>query len=242
MRVDAAALSAFYASPLGEAARAMLARRVSAIWQNVTGLDMLGFGYAAPLAQPWLGAARRVALAAPAGQGALAWPHTGGGLSILCEERRLPFMDAVFDRALLAHALEEGEDPRALLREIWRVMAPEGRIIVIAPNRLSLWAISEATPFGHGRPFSRRQLAQLLRDCLFEPTASARAVYAPPIAFAPLAKVAVGLVAVGERLWPAMGGLILMEAVKRLEARPGAQHGRVVHAAVRAGARRISCD
>jgi SAM-dependent methyltransferase len=237
MRVDASALAAFYASSLGEAARSMLSRRVNAIWESVAGLDALGFGFVAPLVQDWREHARRVALASPAGQGALCWPPGAAGLSVLCEERRMPFMDAVFDRVVLAHALEESDDPRGLLREVWRVMAPEGRIIVIAPNRLSLWAVSDATPFGNGRPYSRRQLAGLLTDCLFEPTASARAVYAPPIAFKPLAKAAGALEAAGERLWPAFGGLILMEAVKRLEARSPAPEARVIRAAAWAGAR-----
>ncbi len=220
----------------------MLARRVHALWESVSGLDVLGLGFTAPFAGEWLPTARRVALAAPAAQGALMWPSGAAGQSVLCDERRLPFMDAVFDRALLAHALEESEDPHALLREMWRVMTPEGRIIVIAPNRLSLWAVSDATPFGHGRPFSRRQLAALLRDSLFEPTASARAVYAPPLRSAPLLKIATGLEAAGERLWPALGGLILMEAVKRLGSRPAALQSRVVRAAARASAPREMRD
>jgi SAM-dependent methyltransferase len=238
MRVDASALTAFYAMPLGGVVAEMLGRRLNALWPSVGGYDVLGLGHAAPLIEGWAPQARRIVLAAPSAQGALTWPADGLGLSVLCDERRLPLMDAVFDRAILIHALEESDDPRALLREVWRVMAPEGRIIVIAPNRLSLWAVSEATPFGHGRPFSRRQLARLLEDCLFEPTASARAVYAPPLSFAPLARIAGGLEAAGERLWPALGGLILMEAVKRLQARPSSVRGRVVRSEVRAGSHR----
>ena len=48
----------------------------------------------------------------------MAWPDDGANLSVLIEEGRLPFMDSIFDRVLLVHALEEADDPRALLREV----------------------------------------------------------------------------------------------------------------------------
>jgi SAM-dependent methyltransferase len=237
MRLDAAAVAAFYGSPLGEAARSMLARRVAAAWPDVSGLDVLGYGYAGPLLAELAGDPQRIVNAFPAAQGAVPWPERGLGASVLTEDERLPLMDAVFDRAILVHALEEAQSPHHLLREIWRVMAPEGRLIVIAANRLSPWALSDATPFGHGRPYSRRQLSALFTAALFEPLAASRAVYTPPWNNRLFLKSAEALEAVGERLWPSFGGLVLMEAVKRLEARPGVPGRRVVRAAARFGAR-----
>jgi SAM-dependent methyltransferase len=237
MRLDASAVAAFYSSPLGEVAQRMLARRLAAAWPDVTGLDVLGFGYAGPLLAAVTGAPCRVVNAFPAAQGAAPWPEEGPSACVLTEDERLPFMDAVFDRSILVHALEEAHRPHHLLREVWRVMAPEGRLIVIAANRLSPWALSDATPFGHGRPFSRRQLAALLADAMFEPVATARAVYAPPWNNRFLLKGADALEAVGERLWPPLGGLVLMEAVKRLEARPGRPVRKVGRAEAKMGAR-----
>jgi SAM-dependent methyltransferase len=127
-------------------------------------------------------------------------------------------MDAVFDRVLLVHAIEEAATPHAMLREIWRVMAPEGRLVVIAANRWSLWAQSDATPFGHGRPYSRTQLAALLSDSMFEPVVSARALYTPPSTLAALGSRRRCVRACGRIMWPAQGGVVLMEAVKRLYA------------------------
>lgn len=237
MRLDAAAVATFYGSPLGEAAQRMLARRVAAAWPDVTGLDVLGYGYAGPLLGGLTGGPRRIVNAFPAAQGAVVWPDEGLSACVLTEDERLPFMDAVFDRAILVHALEEAQRPQHLLREVWRVMAPEGRLIVIAANRLSPWALSDATPFGQGRPYSRRQLSALLADALFEPVATARAVYTPPWNNRFFLKSAEALEAVGERLWPPLGGLMLMEAVKRLEARPGRPGRRVVRAEAGLGAR-----
>ncbi len=218
MRVDILALQRFYASPLGEAAQRMIARRLSALWPDAKGFDLLGLGYATPYLDLYREGARRVIAAMPASQGAERWPNDAPSLTALVDEMRLPFMDAVFDRVILIHALEEAEAAHTLLREIWRVMAPEGRLVVVAANRWSLWAQAEQTPFGHGRPFSRRQLSALLSDCLFEPIASSRALYAPPVV--PILKVADALEPVGEIAWRAFGGVVLMEAVKRLYAEP----------------------
>jgi SAM-dependent methyltransferase len=165
----------------------------------------------------------------PADQGAEPWPADAGPvLTALAEDTRLPFMDALFDRVLLVHALEECDATHAMLREVWRVMAPEGRLVVIAANRWSLWAQADATPFGHGRPYSRTQLAALLADSVFEPVVSARALYAPPWAWTPIVRAAEAFERVGELVWPAQGGLLLMEAVKRLYANTARSDGRVL--------------
>ncbi len=126
MRVDVLAMQRFYASPLGEAARRMAARRLGAVWPHADGLDMLGIGYATPYLARFRQGARRVCAFAPAAQGGERWPGDGLSLSVLGDETRLPFMDAVFDRVLLVHALEESDAARPLLREVWRVMAPRG--------------------------------------------------------------------------------------------------------------------
>lgn len=228
MRVDVLALQRFYASPLGEAARRAAARRLAALWPNADGLDVLGLGYTLPYLERYRAGARRVAALMPAEQGAEPWPADSACASVLADEARLPFIDAIFDRVLVVHALEEANALRPLLREIWRVMAPEGRLVVIAANRWSLWAQSDVTPFGHGRPFSRRQLGDLLADAMFEPVASARALYAPPSTWTPFVRAADAFERVGEVVWPAQGGLVLMEAVKRLYASTARSQGRVL--------------
>jgi SAM-dependent methyltransferase len=228
MRVDVLALQRFYASPLGEVAQRACGRRLTALWPNVSGLDMLGLGYPSPYLAPFRASARRVVSMMPAAQGAEPWPAEATVLTTLAEEARLPFMDAVFDRVLMVHALEECNAVQALLREVWRVMAPEGRLVVITANRWSLWAQSDATPFGHGRPYSRSQLLALLGDSMFEPVVSARALFAPPATWTPFVRAAEAFERVGEVLWPVQGGLVLMEAVKRLYATTARSEGRVL--------------
>jgi SAM-dependent methyltransferase len=215
MRRDVLDLRQFYAGELGRAARAMVTRKVNEAWGDVRGLDVLGLGYATPfIDEDQALAARRVVAAMPGQQGVEIWTGAGGrNLAVLTDEDSLPFPNALFDRILLVHALEESADPVRLLREVWRVLAPSGRIIAVVASRNGLWANAETTPFGHGRPFSRSQLAELLREADLEPSGWTRALYAPPLGW--LAGWADSFEQAGSRLWPPFAGLVLMEAVKQ---------------------------
>ena len=242
MRTDALEIDRFYRTRRGQAAREMTLRRLKALWGEAKGLDMLGYGFAGPYLAPWSDTARRTVAYMPAAQGAVPWPERTAGKAALGDETRMPFPEALFDRVILVHALEEAGDLRRLLREVWRVLAPEGRLAVVAAHRAGMWSRADSTPFGHGRPFSRAQLNRLLTDALFEPTAWSRALYAPPWRFTCGERAADGFEAVGERVFPAFGGLILAEAVKHVGAvRPGGDMARVrVRNLEGAGARALS--
>jgi SAM-dependent methyltransferase len=213
MRRDVLELRQFYASDLGRAARAMVGRKVIEAWGDAHGLDVLALGYATPFVAPLRAAARRVVAAMPAQQGVEVWPAGSPNLATLAAEDQLPFPNALFDRILVAHGLEESADPVGLLREVWRVLAPSGRVIVAVASRSGLWANSERTPFGHGRPYSRGQLAELMREAELEPAGYTRALYVPPVGW--MSGWAEGLEQAGSRLWPQFAGVVLMEAVKQ---------------------------
>jgi SAM-dependent methyltransferase len=213
MRRDVLELRQFYASDLGAAARLMVGRKVVEAWGDAHGLDVLALGYATPFVASLMPAARRVIGAMPAQQGVEVWPGGARTLTTLVDEDALPFPNALFDRILLVHAIEEAPDAVALLREVWRVMAPSGRVIVTVAARNGLWANSEKTPFGHGRPYTRSQLAELLREAELEPSGYTRALYVPTAPW--LAGWAEGFEQAGSRLWPGFAGLVLMEAVKQ---------------------------
>jgi SAM-dependent methyltransferase len=226
MRRDVLDLRQFYAGGLGNAAREMVSRKVAEAWGGLSGLDLLAFGYATPFLGALAAGARRTIAAMPAQQGVEAWPLGAPNAATLVDETALPFPSALFDRVLAVHALEESDSPLALLTELGRVLAPSGRLILVVAARHGLWANAESSPFGHGRPFSRRQLEALVREAELEPAGWTRALYAPPLAWA--ARWAEGFEQAGARLWPPMAGLILMEAQKlTLAARPIAARQRV---------------
>lgn len=213
MRRDVLELRQFYASDLGAAARAMVERKLREAWGDGHGLDILALGYATPFMAPFRPEARRVVAGMPAQQGVEVWPGGGRNAAALTGEDCLPFQNALFDRILVVHGLEESADPVGLLREVWRVLAPSGRVIVTVTARNGLWANTERTPFGHGRPYSRAQLAELLREAELEPSGWTRALYVPPVGW--MARWAEGFEQAGSRLWPPFAGLLLMEAVKQ---------------------------
>jgi SAM-dependent methyltransferase len=213
MRRDVLELRQFYASDLGRAARAMVERKLKEAWGDAHGLDVLALGYATPFVSPLMARARRVTAGMPAQQGVEVWPAGARNLAALTAEDALPFANALFDRVLVVHGLEESPDPVGLLREVWRVLAPSGRAIVTVASRNGLWANTEKTPFGHGRPYTRSQLAELLREAELEPSGWTRALYVPPVGW--MARWAEGFEQAGSRLWPGFAGLLLMEAVKQ---------------------------
>lgn len=221
MSFDIDRLQAFYGSSLGRMAREMVARRVGALWPSTDGLDVLGFGHADSLLERYRPGARRVVSASPDAQGVIRWPADEKGLATLVDEERLPFPDALFDRIVVLHGLEEAESPHRLLREFWRIAAPEARILIIVANRRGLWARAESTPYGHGRPYTRSQLNRLLEEAMFLPTASARALYAPPIGWGLITSAGDAWERIGRFGWSGFGGVLMIEAMKRLYIEPG---------------------
>jgi SAM-dependent methyltransferase len=216
MQVDVADLRDFYASPLGQLARRLLSRRLRRRCRPGRGETVLGLGFASPYLAAIRGDAERIGALMPAGQGALVWPSEGVVRSMLVEEERLPLADAVVARMLVVHCLEAAARERHLLREMWRVLKPEGRLLLVVPNRRGVWARLDTTPFGHGRPYSRGQIEVLLREAMFEPLDWEGALYLPPIDRRFLIRSGPAFERMGSRLTRGFGGIILVEARKEL--------------------------
>lgn len=216
MRHGIEELRAFYGEPTGVLVRRLIARRLDDAWGEAINCDVLGVGYPTPWLDAFVGA-RRVVAAMPGGQGVETWPAAGRNRTVLVDDRRLPFLAGAFDRILLIHALEEADDPAALLNEAVRALAPTGRIILAAAARGGLWARVEATPFGHGRPFTRGQMERLVRQAGLEPTAWSQTLYTPP--WGPLLGLADGIERIGGLVAPGAAGVILLEASRQAYAR-----------------------
>ena len=218
MRPDVVDFSQFYASPLGQVACRLIRRRVRAIWPQMGGLKLLGLGYATPYLLPFLADAERVVALMPAAQGVVRWPRAEPGLVTLSDEAELPLEDSSIDRILMVHAIETSEQVRPMLREVWRVLSPSGRLIVVVPNRRGIWARVERTPFGYGFPFRPRQLNRLLRDTMFSPELTARALYLPPTRWRTLIRAASAFENIGARWGQVFSGVLVVEASKQIYA------------------------
>jgi SAM-dependent methyltransferase len=214
MAIDVAMAADFYAGRQGVVTARLVRERLASLWPDLAGQSLLGLGYAVPYLRLWRESAGRCIAVTPAQIGAARWPAGKPGLSCTAEEDALPFPDLLFDRILLVHGLEAAENARRLLREAWRVLKDDGRLIIVAPNRRSPWAYVEATPFGHGQPYSARQLGGLLAASLFRIERRETALYLPPLDLRLLLRTAPLWERAGRRLAPQFAGLTIAEAVK----------------------------
>ena len=202
------AAPAFYAGPTGQMAAAALRPRLRALWPDLAGQSVLGIGYPAPFLGLWDSQARRCLNATtshhnPAPPGACAADAT-----------RLPFPDLAFDRILVIHGVEPVAQDGRLLREVWRVLKDDGRIVVVAPNRTGLWAHLDRTPFGQGQPYSQGQIDRLLASAMFRPERRDVALFTPPTTWRPVLRMAWAWEALGRALFWDLAGVTLTEAVK----------------------------
>lgn len=216
MYQDVADLNAFYRGRLGQVARRMLLARVRAMWPDVGGARLMGLGYATPYLRVFQDEAERVIAVSPAAQGVLRWPAEGPAQVCLADEDALPLPDESMDRVLMIHALEHSQSLTAMLREVWRVTAAGGRILVAVANRRGIWARADQTPFGFGHPFSEPQLDRLLKDSMFTPLATEFALYVPPSLRGLSLWSAPAWERIGRRWGLPLPGVVLMEATKQM--------------------------
>lgn len=214
MYLDVVHLRAFYDLPLGQLLRGLIGAPIEKMWPDMKAQSLLGLGYAGPFMRPYLETADRVVAAMPAPQGAIHWPREKDNACALVEDDALPFPDGTFDRAMIVHALDHCSDPSTLLREAWRVLTPGGRLIVVVANRRGLWAQSELSPFGYGRPYSGGQLKELLKNGQFDILNDAEALFMPPSKAGRIVRTAKTWEGVGRRFWPAFAGVLIVEAEK----------------------------
>ena len=134
---------------------------------GLAGAKVAGVGYAMPYLTDCVPEAETQFAFMLARQGVFGWPEGGAVRSALVDECELPLLESAIDVALVVHGLEFTDAPAEMLKEIWRVLAPQGRLILVVPNRRGVWARFDSSPFGHGQPFSRPQIAALLRESRF---------------------------------------------------------------------------
>jgi SAM-dependent methyltransferase len=218
MQLDVGELQEFYATALGQTVRRLLTHRIRARWRGLHRSTLIGLGYASPYLGAFRGDARRIGAFMPESQGAIVWPRKAPVQSVLVEEDKLPLADGSVDRLLAVHCLEVAERTRHTLREMWRVLSPEGRLMLIVPNRRGVWARLDNTPFGQGRPYSRRQLEKLLIEALFTPIDWNGGLFFPPLGARMMLRSATAWERVGAGLSPAFAGVLIVEARKELMA------------------------
>ena len=225
MHLDVLDLKAFYyRSALGRSAQKAVRDRVVELWPEAKGQTVVGFGFAVPLLRPYLKDARRVTGLMPGPQGVMGWPVGMQNVACLCEETLWPLETGSVDKLVVMHGLETSEHPWQLLQECYRVLGPGGHGLFIVPNRVGLWARSDRTPFGYGRPYSLGQLEAQLKSHGLLPERHVGALYTPPSHKRFWLRTGGFWEKAGRRI-PTMvaGGVLMVEVSKQIPApkRPG---------------------
>ena len=214
MTADAHLAAEFYGSARGAVTARILRERLLGMWPSVAGESLLGIGYTMPYLRLWRDQATRCIALTPVQMGAARWPPGVPNLSCAAEEDNLPFGDMMFDRILFVHGLEMAENARRMLREAWRVLKDDGRLLIVVPSRSGVWAYREGTPFGHGLPYSTGQLGRLLAGGLFRVERRDAALWMPPSRLRIVLRASPLLERAGRRMVPGLAGVSLTEAVK----------------------------
>ena len=144
--------------------------------------------------------------------------------SVLTDMQHLPFASSSIDLVVLPHALEFANNPHQILREVERILVPEGQVVITGFNPFSTWGLKRA--FKHrqqqapwaGRYISVPRLKDWFALLGFETRAGAFGCYAPPVEQAKWLHFFRFMEPAGDRWWPFAGAVYIMQAIKR-------QHG-----------------
>lgn len=216
MHPDIIELRSYYDTTLGHLTERAIRMALASMWEPVAGERLVGLGYSLPYLERFSADAERSFAFMPAGQGAIAWPSAERSATALVFDEELPLPDSSIDRILMIHALEYAENAAETLKEMWRVLAPNGRLVVVVPNRRGVWARLDHTPFGSGRPYSRTQMSALLREANFTVTRLNNSLHFPPVSRRWMLRPCLAMERIGRRLWPLFAGVLVVEAQKRL--------------------------
>ncbi len=160
---------------------------------------------------------------------ALSEGRAGAPASIITEFSALPFPENSLDLVVLPHSLELHPDPHMTLREVERVLVPEGRVIICGLNPASLWGLRQRRAhlyrrmgFGDlylpdaGEFIGYWRLRDWLRLLSFEVESGRFGCYRPSFNTDKWLGRFDWMDKAGARWWPIFGAVYFIEAVKRV--------------------------
>lgn len=152
--------------------------------------------------------------------------------ALQCDFDALPFPNQSLDLVVLPHALELSRDPHLTLREVERVLVPEGRVMIVGFNPASMWGLRQrlgrvrtAVGLGGrgalflpsaGEFLGYWRLRDWLRLLSFEVEGGRFGCFRPPHHSARWLERSAWIEGVGERWWPVFGAVYFLVAVKRV--------------------------
>lgn len=140
-------------------------------------------------------------------------------VALFAESTALPFPPASLDLLVLPHTLDLSHDPHATLREVDRVLVPEGRLLLFGFNPTSVWGLGHA--FGRRLPevpdlIGHWRLRDWLRLLGFEVQGHQFGCYRPDLSSPRWFDRLAWLESVGTWAWPFLGSVYAVQAIKRV--------------------------
>ena len=156
----------------------------------------------------------------------LADVHGGPQVAVVHDLAEMPFASQSLDLIVLPHVLEFSIEPHQVLREVERVLIPEGRLIICGFNPASLWGIRHISGRLSGAPFlpldgeliSVPRLKDWLKLLNLEVSEGHFGCYAPPCRTDVWLRRFGMIERAGERWWPFLGAVYMVQAIKRVTA------------------------
>ena len=152
-------------------------------------------------------------------------------VALHCDFDALPFPSGSIDLVVMPHTLELAGDPHATVAEVERVLVPEGRVVIVGFNPASLWGLRQsmgwgprlgATGDGDARAsqaaeyLGYRRVRDWLRLLSFDIEAGRFGCWRPPHATQKALDRMAWMDRVGSLWWPVLGGIYMIQAVKRV--------------------------
>ena len=144
------------------------------------------------------------------------------GAALAADPLQLPLAAQSVDLVVLPHVLEFHHNPHDVLREVERVLMPEGQVVISGFNPASLWRLAQMFSFGKGNsPWDAKfigllRLREWLRVLGFELNGGKFGLYVPPFTQKRWIERFAFMEKAGARWWPIAGGLYVVRAVKRV--------------------------
>ena len=144
------------------------------------------------------------------------------GAAVAADPLQLPLASQSVDLVVLPHVLEGHPNPHDVLREVERVLMPEGQVVISGFNTASLWRVRQLfAPRHNGAPWDAKfigllRLREWLRVLGFELNGGKFGCYAPPFRNEVWLKRCAFMDKAGARWWPVTGGVSVVRAVKRV--------------------------
>ena len=215
MHQDVVEIKHFYNTVTGCLARRVIFETIEELWPNLSHDFLCGIGYVDPYLDIYHTRGHKCAAFHSAYAGTY-HKEKFTYLTSLVNETELPLSDNSQKLILSAHLLEHTVSPHHFMKEISRILDYNGEAIFIIPNRRGLWARFEHTPFGNGKPYTKRQIVNLFEEHNLFITERGSALFFPPREHPPIRLYVNMAEYIGKRSFLSRySGVHIIKAVKR---------------------------